>query len=196
MNALTQLQRPAGNVESERAASVYAAALLNVAREQNQVQEVLDDLQGLDSDILGKQPVVAEFLQSAIIGRDRKAELLHRAFGPDRIHPLLSQFLQVLNEHDRLNLIGSILVEAQRAALRHANKFLVDVVSAVELTETEKQRLEGLLRQITSAEPVTTYRLDPDLLGGVQIRTRSWLFDGSVSGRLQVLRQTLFERQP
>jgi len=196
MNALTHLQRPAGDVDSERAATIYATALLNVAQEQNQAVEVFQDLQHLMDDVLAKKPEVAEFFLSAAVGRDRKAEVLEKAFGPEHVHPLLAQFLLVLNDHDRLDLLGAVLIQGQRIYLRRGNKFLVDVASAVPLTEPEQERVKALLTKITGAEPVLYYRVDPDLVGGLLIRTGSWLFDGSVRGRLRTLREILFERQP
>ncbi len=196
MNAISHLQRPAGDVDSERAASVYANALLNVAQEQNQSDEVLQDLQELVEEILDKQPDIAEFFRTAVVGRDRKAEVIRKVFGPDQIHPILAQFLLVVNDHERLDLLSAILIEGQRQYLRRGNKFLVDVASAVPLTEAEQERVKTLLGQITGAEPILTYRVETGLLGGLVIRTGSWLFDGSVRGRLQTLRETLFEKQP
>lgn len=196
MNALTHLQRPAGDVDSERAATIYATALLNVAQAQGQAVEVFQDLQHLMDDVLAKKPEVAEFFRSAAVGRDRKAEVLKKAFGPDNVHPLLAQFLLVLNDHDRLDLLGAVLIQGQRIYLRRGNKFLVDVASAVPLTEPEQERVQALLAKITGAEPVLYYRVEPDLVGGLVIRTGSWLFDGSVRGRLATLREILFERQP
>lgn len=196
MNAASQLQRPAGNVEAERAATVYAESLLNVADEQQQSEAVLRDLQTLVADVLLKQPEVAEFFASAAVSKDSKASVLAATFSAARVHPLLARFLQVLNDNDRLDLLPAILVMAQRTYLHRTNKILVDVVSAVPLTETEQERVKTLLHTITHADPVPTFRLDPDLLGGLVIRAGSWLFDGSVSGRLQSMRETLFERQP
>jgi F-type H+-transporting ATPase subunit delta len=196
MNAVTQLQRPAGTVETERAATVYAEALLNVAAEENQSEPVLRDLQTLVTEVLQKQPEVAEFFSSAIVGRDRKATVLQQAFGPDKIHPVLSRFLEVLNDHDRLGLLPAILVMAQRVHLRRTNKILVDVVSAVPLTEAEQERVKAVIHGITNADPIPMFRLDPALVGGLVIRAGSWLFDGSVRGRLQAMRESLFERQP
>jgi F-type H+-transporting ATPase subunit delta len=196
MNAITQMQRPAGDVQAERAATIYAEALLNVAQEYNQVEAVLHELQTLVSDVIEKQPEVAEFFKSAAVGREHRAAVLKAVFGRDRIQPVLADFLVVLNEHDHLDLLPSINVMAQRIYLTRTNKILVDVVSAVPLTEAEQERVKKIIHDITRAEPIATFRLDPELLGGLVLRVGSWLFDGSVSGRLQSMRETLFERQP
>src|SRR5262249_58336650 len=68
------------DVSAVRVARVYAEALLDAAAEQNQVQEVLDELSELVENVLGKEADLWAFLESPTISRERKQEVIARAF--------------------------------------------------------------------------------------------------------------------
>jgi F-type H+-transporting ATPase subunit delta len=65
------------------------------------------------------------------------------------------------------------------------------VSSVRELSSAEKKSLEQQLAAITGKIVRTTYSQDPGLLGGVLVRVGSTIYDGSVQGRLQRMRQEI-----
>ncbi len=62
----------------------------------------------------------------------------------------------------------------------------VEVTSAIPLTEAEQARVKSL----TGAEDVT-YRVDPEILGGLILRSGDRIVDGSIRGDLTALSQRL-----
>jgi F-type H+-transporting ATPase subunit delta len=60
-----------------------------------------------------------------------------------------------------------------------------------ELSSVEKKSLEQQLAAITGKTVRATYSQDASLLGGVVVRVGSTIYDGSVQGRLQRMRQEL-----
>ena len=65
------------------------------------------------------------------------------------------------------------------------------VSSVRELSSAEKKSLEQQLAAITGMTVRATYSQDVTLLGGVLVRVGSTIYDGSVHGRLQRMRQEL-----
>ena len=55
----------------------------------------------------------------------------------------------------------------------------------------ERAALAERLRAMTGGDVETEERVDPDLLGGMQVRIGDRLIDGSVRGRLERLRASL-----
>src|SRR3989442_1674404 len=96
------------DVGSQRVAKVYAAALLNAAEKHQRAHDVLEELDSLVQDVFVKEPQLEAFLSSSAIGRDRKADVLRRVFG-GRADETFSNFLLVLNDHERLDLLRAIL---------------------------------------------------------------------------------------
>ena len=65
------------------------------------------------------------------------------------------------------------------------------VTSAAPLEEAERAALAERLAALTGQRVEIEERVDPALLGGLQVRIGDRLIDGSVRGRLERLRATL-----
>jgi F-type H+-transporting ATPase subunit delta len=181
------------DVSAQRIARVYAESLLNAAGRQDQRDEVLEELGTLVQDVFRADPLLETFLASGVVSRYRKAAVLRSAFGP-RASPLLMNFLLVLNDHERLGLLRAILAEARMLRDQQAGRIRVEVQSAVDLPQDQRERLIGQLRAAFQREPILYTRVDPDLLGGLIVRVGDWVYDGSLRTRLNTIRNQLIER--
>src|SRR4051794_38001417 len=112
-------QHPFAAVGALQVARVYAAALLDAAQGQNQAAEMLEALQDLVQRVLGNEEL-ATFLASAAVGREKKAQVIDAAF-KDRAAPLLVDFLQVLNNHNRLDILRPIAASYKEQLDRRNN---------------------------------------------------------------------------
>jgi hypothetical protein len=65
------------------------------------------------------------------------------------------------------------------------------VRSAVQLTEEERVLLKRRLRERFGQEFVLRVEIDPTLIGGLVVRAKNQVFDGSVAGRLDALSERL-----
>jgi F-type H+-transporting ATPase subunit delta len=171
---------------------IYAEALYDAAQKQGQAAEILDELEAL-VEVLNRQPRLELFLSSAAVGRERKAEALRRAF-QGRASDVLTRFLYVLNEHDRLNVLRAVVVAYRDLHDRKSGRIRVRVESAVPLPDDQQERLRQELRQALGREPVLQTRIDPGLLGGLVVRVEDLVYDASVRSRLDNLRKQLIEK--
>jgi F-type H+-transporting ATPase subunit delta len=183
------------DVGAVRVARVYGQALLDAATKQHKADEVLEEYRDLVESALEPNPQLAAFFANKTINKENKAELLRKAFA-GRVSDLLANFLQVLNEHERLELLGPILQAYVELNNERARRVVVEVRSAVPLLDHQRERLANELRQSLRLEPVLDARVDPDLLGGLVVRVGDWLYDASVKNRLETLRNQLNERGP
>jgi F-type H+-transporting ATPase subunit delta len=181
------------DVGAQRIARVYAEALLNAAQKQGQAEQVLSELQSLIVDIFSAEPRFEAFLSSGAIGRDRKAPVIRSVFGP-RASEVFTNFLLVLNHHERLNLLRPILVAARDVADERAHRIRVRVRSAVPLPEDQRDHLRANLRKSLGLEPVLVTDVDPEILGGLVVQVGDWQYDSSVRTQLNTLRNQLIER--
>jgi F-type H+-transporting ATPase subunit delta len=85
---------------------------------------------------------------------------------------------QVANEFRRLYNKNAGIVEAT-------------ATSALALDDAEVAALTKRLEQLTGARIELERKVDPSLLGGIQVRIGDTLYDGSVRGRLERLRTRL-----
>jgi F-type H+-transporting ATPase subunit delta len=130
-------------------------------------------------------------LQSPAVSRDQKLKLLDAIIKHIGATKMLRNFLAVLIDHRRIAKIGDVLELFKRELDRRMGIADAKVSSVRELTSAEKKSLEQELAVITGKTVRATYLQDVNLLGGVLVRVGSTIYDGSVHGRLQRMRQEL-----
>jgi F-type H+-transporting ATPase subunit delta len=177
----------------QRVAKVYAEALLRSAGQRGQGAELRDELQALVGNVFRREPALEVFLTNPAVGRDRKTALLKQAF-EGRCSELLFDFLNVLNAHDRLDVLRGVADAYRDLVDRSENRMQVRVRSAVPLADDQRDRLTGELRETFGKEPVLHASVEPELLGGLVVQVDDWVYDASVRTRLDILRKQLVER--
>ncbi len=178
---------------SLRVARVYAEALLDAAQQRNQTDQVLGELGSLVEDVFKADPLLESFLASGSISRKPKAEAIRRAFEGKASDAFLN-FLLVLNDNQRLDLLRAILRTARDLRDLRAGRLPVLVTSAAPLADDQRDQLLHDLRARYNKEPVLTLRVDPGLLGGLVVRVGDWVYDASVRTRLENIKKQLIER--
>ncbi len=174
-------------------ARIYAEALLDAADKRQQTAEVLEQLEELVRDVLNRDSAFAVFLASAVVCREHKREALRRAF-EGKVNEVLYNFLLVLNDHDRLDVIREVAITLRDIYEHRAGRIHVEVRAAVPLADEQRERLRHELRTKFGREPILSLRVDPDLLGGLVVRVDDWVYDGSVRARLERIRNQLIEK--
>jgi F-type H+-transporting ATPase subunit delta len=182
--------------DARRVARVYAAAMLSVADAKGKADEIGEELCALVGDVFRRNPSLEEFLSSNAIGRARKEHAIQTAFA-GRADDDLVKFLQVLNLHDRLELLRATAAAYHELLDARRNRVHVLVRSAAPLSEEQRR---GLVEQIRASserraiEPVLETRVDPDLLGGLVVQVGDFLYDSSVRSRLEQIKNQIIER--
>jgi F-type H+-transporting ATPase subunit delta len=179
------------DVSSERVARVYAESLFNAAG--SEAESVGEELHDLVYDAFKKLPDLYAFFASGTIANGTKKELIEKYFHGKSSETLVN-FLHILNNHSRLELLPSI-ASSYRELVDEKNKRVpVLVTSAVALDDGQREALKKQLNNLFQVEPMLEERIDPELLGGFVVRVGDWQFDGTVKARLNQLKKQLLER--
>jgi F-type H+-transporting ATPase subunit delta len=180
------------DVGAQRVGKVYAESLLNAADQRHAAQEVLEQLDALVSDIFRRDPQFETFLGSSAIGRDRKREVIEQSFG-GRADEVFVNFLLVLNEHERLDMLRPIRAAYRDLYDTRAGRLRVNVTSAVPLPDDQAEAVRREIRAKYNKEPVLETRVDPELIAGMIVQVGDWKLDSSIKSRLQNIREQLIE---
>ena len=97
----------------------------------------------------------------------------------------------MLIDHERIALLPEIVHQVELELDRHLGLTQADITTARDLREDEKRVLEEQIEKLTGKKVRARYQLDPDLLGGAIIKLGSTIYDGSVSGQMERLREQL-----
>ena len=74
----------------------------------------------------------------------------------------------------------------ERMGIRQA-----EIVTARDLSEAERADLLVGVGKLAGARIEPTFKLDPSIIGGTMVRIGSTVWDGSIRGRLERLREAL-----
>lgn len=130
-------------------------------------------------------------LGNPAVSREQKLKLLDAIIARMDAGKLLRNFLAVLIDHRRIGSIGELVEEFKRELDRRMGIAEARVSSVRALSATEKGALEKQIAALTGKAVRATYSEDESLLGGVVVRVGSTIYDGSVQGRLQRMKQEL-----
>jgi len=130
-------------------------------------------------------------LANPAVSREQKLKLLDAIISRMEGSKVLRNFLAVLIDQRRMGNIGELVELFKQELDRRMGIADAKVSSVRELSAAEKKTLETQLAVITGKIVRATYSEDASLLGGVVVRVGSTIYDGSVHGRLQRIRQEL-----
>lgn len=122
---------------------------------------------------------------------DQKVSILDKLNTRLEMSVQVRNFIAVLIQHDRLNLLDEILGEYRKEINRRLGISEVQVTTARPLEADERQGIEQKVAALTGTQIQATYHEDKSLLGGVVVRVGSTVYDGSVRGRLDRLKEQL-----
>lgn len=105
-----------------------------------------------------------------------------------------ANFFRVLLQNYRLNLIDEIRAEFQALVDDQLGIVRVKIRSAAPLTGDEKKVIDERFGALTGKAVKTEFGEDANLVGGVVAEIKSTVYDGSVRGALDEIKQTLGAR--
>lgn len=100
-------------------------------------------------------------------------------------------FMAILIDNRRLPMLEQIVRQFEFELDAQLGFAEADITSARALSGEEKREIESRVERLTSKKVRARYSANPDLLGGIVIRIGSTIYDGSVRGQLQKLKEQL-----
>ncbi|WP_337999113.1 F0F1 ATP synthase subunit delta [Desulfofalx alkaliphila] len=170
----------------------YAQALYEIAVDNNKLDAMEEELKGV-SQVVESERGIQRILYHPQITAAEKREVLKQLF-EGRVSETIMNFLYLLMDRQREAYLNDIVVEFIHLANAARNKVDAQVVSAVELSDGQKEQLAGVLNKLAGKEVSPEYKVDASLIGGLLVRIGDKVIDGSVKHKLESLRQRLMSQ--
>ncbi len=168
----------------------YAKAVLDLAVEAGQVDQIGQQLSVLHEAVLG-EPRSRAFWSTKSIGEDEKRNVLQDILEAMDAHGVVRNTINFMLERRRLMLLPPLVEAYQDLARAISHTIDARVVSATELTPEQLQRLAEALKQAFGQRVELVTEVDKSLVGGLRVETEGRIIDGSVRGRLAALAQSI-----
>ena len=174
------------------AVSTYAEALFEAAREREELEEVVGDLEDFIQALRENEELRLFYYGGQVPEREKR-----RAIDALTEDMALStrNFLKVLSDNGREEIIEEVLARYEELVKEHLGRVEVEVTTAVELSDEEQERIGDRLKELLEGrEVILNTSVNPDLLGGAVFRFGGRMLDSSVRGQLLSLREEMLER--
>lgn len=166
----------------------YAEAALSLAERDGSLAEWVGALETASVRLSDAQ--VVRLLADPAIAFDERRRIAETILG-DTVTGAPRNLVLLLVRRGRIELLPRIASELRRLWERRQGIVHAVVTSAAPLSGTQSEAVRDRLAAMTGDRVETELRVDPSLLGGVQVRMGDRLIDGSVRGRLERLRSRL-----
>jgi F-type H+-transporting ATPase subunit delta len=173
----------------------YARAFADVVMTKSNLLDparMLQELHGIEALLQESDPLRRVLENPSIPGNGKRAVLdaITMRLGTTR---QVRNFIAVLIDHRRLPLFSEILKQLEQELDNRQGFAEAQVSSARQLSDPEKQMLEAEIVKMTGKKVRARYQQDASLLGGAVVQIGSTIYDGSVNGQLDRIREQLVE---
>ena len=170
----------------------YATALFELAREEDQLDQVLSELNGFKA-LLNEHEDLDLALKSPAYGLGEKHDVLMQVLEKMQVSPLAANFLALVAKNNRLSTTRDIVSAFNALMARHKGEVRAQVTSASELSQAHKDALAKTLKSTIGQDVKIDTLVDPDLLGGLIVKVGSKMIDNSLRTKLNNLRVAMKE---
>ena len=165
--------------------SVYGEALYGLAREEGLEKVILGELKVLNESF-SREPGFLKLLSAPNLSKEERCRIVDECFR-EKVHGYVLNFLKILTEKGYIRRFSECL-EAFRQQYNGDHGILcVTAVTAVALSEVQKEKLCAKLAGITGKTNDLTNRVDPACIGGVRLDYDGKRLDDTVSHRLDAI---------
>jgi F-type H+-transporting ATPase subunit delta len=177
-------------LSSQAVARRYAVALADVVLSSGEAQAVREELASWD-ELLRSNAELLDVFRHPAIPYERKRNVLEELIGRTRPRPTTANFLKVLLQNHRLAELSEVNRQFAQELDRRSNVVTAQVTTARPLPPDAQEVLRARLGKLTGSTVRLQFEVDEELIGGVLTRIGSTLYDGSVRGQLQQIKQKM-----
>ena len=178
------------NPLASKIAAPYARALFDFSVDKNIMHQITADFQNLEI-FLDESSELTDYLNNPLVSQDAKGEVLTKTL-KSQVNSETFKFLMVLVDRDRINLLKSVITNYLELVYETASIKTIEVVTAVEFSNAQKNTLIQKLKELTNAREIKlAITVDSNLIGGFLIKTESKVIDFTIKNQFQQLAKHL-----
>ena len=174
---------------------IYARALADVVINRKlDANRVASDLHSLET-FLRESAQLRTIWDTPSVSGEQKLKLLDAIAKKAGLLREVRNFAAVLISNRRIHAFDQIVKEAIERINERLGIADAEIVSVRELGAEEKHRLEAQVAKTTGKKLRVRYTLDEGLMGGVLVKVGSTVYDGSVRGQFERMKEQLASSQ-
>ena len=171
--------------------NTYARALADVVIDRRlDVAKTLAETQSIAA-LVASSKDLREVWEAPSIPPDQKRRLLDAIVAKTKISREVRNFIAILIDKRRINFLAAIVKQFEQDLNQRLGFAVAEITSARDLSDQERRTLESEAEKLTGKKVRANYAKDASILGGAIIKIDSTIYDGSVKGQLERMKEVL-----
>ena len=175
------------DIKNLKVAKRYASALSQSVIDN--LDEALGNMALIDEVIFDNEEFKVFFSHPIVSLKDKK-ELLHETLD-GKINSNVLNFIQTLLDENRFSIFRTIFELFKKEVDNLKNMQRIDILSAIELEEYQKENLKNKLAQKLNKDVILSYLEDKEILGGLVVKYEDKVIDLSLKNKFDLIRQNI-----
>lgn len=171
------------NTYARAFADVVMANRLDAARTLREAEQI--------AALVRENKILREVWENPSIPAEQKRAVLDSIVERIGSSRPVRNFVAVLIDKGRIRFLGEIVAQFAEEVNRRLGFADAEITTARSLSSEETRALESQLARVTGKRIRARYHEDQKILGGAIARVGSTIYDGSVKGQLERIRQQL-----
>jgi F-type H+-transporting ATPase subunit delta len=172
-------------------ARVYSRAFADVVFEKRlDAARVLRELGAMVA-LLEANPDLRKVWENPAITAEQKRGVLDAIVQREQFSREVRNFMAVLIDHRRMHFFAAMVEQLGHELDARMGFAEAQITSSRDLSEPEKRLLEAQVERLTGKKVRARYTRDAAILGGAVVRVGSTIYDGSVLGQLERIREQI-----
>jgi F-type H+-transporting ATPase subunit delta len=172
-------------------ASTYARAFADVVLSAHlNADRSIAELRMIAS-LLAESSELRRVWENPAVPADQKRRVLDVVAERDGISKQVRNLVAVLIDHRRVHFLEPIIAQLEKELDARLGFAEAQITSARALGDAEKREFEAQVEKLTGKKVRARYGQDASLLGGAVVRVGSTIYDGSVKGQLERIKEAI-----
>lgn len=172
-------------------ASTYARAFADVILAAHlDADRALAELRSI-AGLLDESSDLRRVWENPAIPAEQKRSVLDAIARRDGISKRVRNLVAILIDHRRTHFLQPIIRQLEKELDSRLGFAEAEITTAREIRDTEKREVEAQVATLTGKKVRAHYAQDASLLGGAVLRIGSTIYDGSVKGQLERMKEAI-----
>ena len=172
-------------------AGTYARAFADVVLDAHlDADRAIAELHAI-ANLLNESSDLRQVWENPAIPLEQKRRVLDVVAQRDGISKQVRNLVAILIDHRRTHFLNAVIRQLEKELDARMGFAEAEIISTRELDETEKREFEQQVAKATGKKVRAHYGRDASLLGGAVVRVGSTVYDGSVKGQLERMKEAI-----
>ena len=170
----------------------YAVALYELAKENSELSNVEDEMNGLKK-LINDNSDFKKMISGPTIGKEEKQKVMFEIADQYNFSQTLKKFLGYITIKNRLFFLDKIIDSFLNIISINKGELKAKLVSSKQLSKKELENIQNELSKDFKSPIKVDYKYDPNLIAGLIIQVGSVMVDTSIQNKLKQLEKNMVE---